>query len=51
MEYELKNEVLKNRGEVFKNNKHTNESLEKDVFQQPILTADEALKLGYMLCE
>jgi len=48
MEYELKSQVIKNRQEAFQNKKLTNEALEKEVFQTPILTAEEALNYGFI---
>ena len=51
MEYDLKGEVIKNRGHVFHKQKLTNDALEKEVFQKPILTAEEALNYGYRIKE
>lgn len=47
MEYELKAQIIKNRQEAFKSHNLTNESLESEVFQKPVLTSEEAVNYGY----
>ncbi len=47
MELELKAQVIKNRQDAFQNKKLSNETLEKEVFETPVLTAEEALNFGY----
>jgi len=47
MELELKAQVIKNRQDAFQNKKLSNEAIEKEVFETPILTAEEALNYGY----
>jgi len=47
-EYELKSQIIKNRGEHFQEKKMTNEDLETKIFQTPILNSNQAVSYGYI---
>ena len=46
MEYQLKSEILENRGPVFHKFGHTNEDVEDKVFKPPVLLGEDAVKVG-----
>ena len=50
MEKELKTEIIKNREEVFQKQNLTQEMIEKEVFEKPMLASEDALKFGYSDC-
>ncbi len=46
-EYELKTDIIKNRGNTFHQLGFTNEEVENKIFKAPVLTAKESLNHGY----